>query len=190
MLVSGQSIYIGTSAITAVYQGNDLVWSGGTPTTGDSYYYYYQSEGGATIQEALAAFNSNKIQGPAASSTTQFSYLVEARYRGSTRISSVVCIAIPKHKELTRLVADGVIITPGYFSNKTDITINYIPFTLYYHQAVWTTQRQTGYTEPCFCYLASTATTISDAITDFSDNRKNGDFVSGSSALVIPKSKS
>ena len=41
MLVSGGSIYVGSSAITEVYQGADLVWSNGVPAPAwpDNYYY-------------------------------------------------------------------------------------------------------------------------------------------------------
>lgn len=41
MLVSGGSIYVGSSAITEVYQGADLVWSNGVPAPAwpDNYFY-------------------------------------------------------------------------------------------------------------------------------------------------------
>ena len=174
MLVLGESIYVGNSAITQVYQGNNLIWPA---ASGDSYYYYYQSPGGMSIQEAIEAFYYGRNIGPIASSTTQFDFLVQTKYNGSLRTSSVACFAIPQHKEATRVIDNKQDITPKF--NKLDVVLDGIPYYLYYYNAVWVTTNILVYTEPCFYYLSSTATTIDDAIIDFSDNRKYGNFISG-----------
>lgn len=46
MLVSGGSIYVGSSAITEVYQGADLVWSNGVPAPAWPSNYFYPNLSG------------------------------------------------------------------------------------------------------------------------------------------------
>lgn len=140
MLVLGESIYVGNSAITQIYQGNNLIWPA---ASGDGYYYYYQSPSGMTEEQALAVFNDNKQIGPVASSTTQFSFRIYTRYseEASPATASVVCFAIPiQTGTLGSITGDwsGTKDVTSLFINSYNIVyIDNIPYYLYYHRALW-----------------------------------------------------
>ena len=146
MLVLGESIYVGNSAITQVYQGDNLIWPA---ASGDGYYYYYQSPSGMTNEQALAAFNDNKQIGPVASSTTQFSFYIYARYSGGTgqRVASVVCFAIPVQTgtlgSITSTWSGQQDITSLFINSYNIVYIDNIPYYLYYHRGVWIDGRAT-----------------------------------------------
>ena len=141
MLVSGQSIYVGSSSISKVYQGDDLIWPSTPPTptpvvTGEGYYYWYKSSTNESIDTIVANFDSLKQQGTFSSASTTFSF---DAYGDKTR--TTVCIAIPQPKGLKSVIATGstqMDITSLFYENDPkDITIDGISYRLYYKSALW-----------------------------------------------------
>lgn len=139
MLVSGQSIYVGSSDISEVYQGSDLIWSKG----GGQYYYYYQSMDERDIDVIAANFENVKEQGPSVTSTTEFSYYTRPNYSGGTKVTSVMCFAIPDPLTIVKVMAKesqsatGTDITSRFTGNVKNISIGEYPYLLYYRLAMW-----------------------------------------------------
>lgn len=139
MLVTGSSIYVGSSLISKVYQGNDLIWPNGTPPgpspaiTGNGYYYYYKSLTDEDIDWIADNFDNLKIQGPSSENTNNFSF--NAYGDGS---ASKLCIAIPMPKGLTKVIANSQDITQNFYNNSPkDIVIDGISYRLYYYRALF-----------------------------------------------------
>lgn len=139
-------IYAGTDSVSKVFLGTDLVWpyTPPVPPTGESgYYYYYQSESGMTNEEALEAFDTEKIQGPAVSAG-QFTFRVYVRYSGGTEqeVASVVCFAIPSNLSISNVSyqdfeqAPWIDIT-SEFTVSVPITIGDESYNLFYHRYVF-----------------------------------------------------
>lgn len=63
MLVSGGSIYVGSSAITEVYQGNDLVWSNGIPAPAWPGNYFYPNPPSDIDPNGLSLWKSSMVSG-------------------------------------------------------------------------------------------------------------------------------
>lgn len=135
-------IYAGTDSVSKVFLGTDLIWPYTPPTGISGYYYYYQSETGITDEEALEAFETDKVQGPAVSSTTQFTFIAYPKYSGGTgqEVATVICFAIP-----SSLSIDSVFVTPSgqskyditsHFNISTPIIIGTDNYNLFYHRYV------------------------------------------------------
>lgn len=195
-ILDANKLIIGTTEASKAYLGYTQVWPSVVPPpapTGESgYYYYYQSETGMTLEEGLEAFDTDKIQGPAISSATQFSFYVKSARDGVG--GNLVCMAVPQSKEFTRIMEQPIgqsavqILPGGYFEDKVTKIIGEEPYTVYYDWAVWVSAWTTGYTEPCFYYLDSTANTLNDAVVDFKENRRIGEFIENRTSFSFSKS--
>lgn len=137
MLVLGESIYVGNSAITQVYQGNNLIWPA---ETGVGYYCYYQASTDMSVEEALAAFENNRNIGPDASTANSFGFPIH--YAGSApQYGYVVCFAIPVQKgtlgSITGNWSGQQDITSLFINSYNIVYLDNIPYYLYYHRAIW-----------------------------------------------------
>ena len=136
MLVSGGSIYVGDSAITAVYQGEDLIWPLEPTPTGSS--VYYRTEYKRSVEEIVENFDDIK-RSVLFPTETGFTFAVTILLEGY-----ITAFAIPSTKTVTSITKEesvtGVVTdcTSDFLVNTPeDLIVNGIPYKLYYSYTAW-----------------------------------------------------